>query len=144
MSNQVADKFVEGLHKLEESRDVEALAGLYTDEAEVGNVVAPEKFHGQDGARDFWTKYRGTFGEVHSEFRNIFATEDRAALEWHTTGTSTNGDPVDYEGVTLLEIQGDKVTRSRAYFNAGALGRQIVKDPAKLAAEAAGGNTQGS
>jgi ketosteroid isomerase-like protein len=134
MSKQVADRFVEGLHKLEESRDVETLAMLYTEEAEVGNVVAPEKFHGQTGAREFWSKYRDTFGEVHSEFRNIFTTEDRAALEWHTRGTSTNGDPVEYEGVTLLEIEGDRITRSRAYFNAGALGRQIVKDPMKAAA----------
>lgn len=131
MSKEMADKFVEGLHKLEEARDVETLVALYADESEIGNVVAPEKFKGQAGAREFWTKYRDTFGEVHSEFRNIFATEDRAALEWHTTGTSTNGDPVEYEGVTLLEIEGDRITRSRAYFDAGALGRQIVKETAK-------------
>lgn len=136
MSKEMADRFVAGLHALEDNRDVEALAALYTDQAEVGNVVAPEKFKGQDGAREFWTKYRATFGEVHSEFRNIFATEDRAALEWHTTGTSTNGDKIEYEGVTLLEIEGDKVTRSRAYFDAGGLGRQIVQEPARAAAEA--------
>ena len=130
MSKEMADTFVAGLHKLEESRDVEALVALYADESEIGNIVAPEKFKGQAGAREFWTKYRDTFGEVHSEFRNIFATEDRAALEWHTTGTSTNGEPVEYEGVTLLEIEGDRITRSRAYFNAGALGRQIVKETA--------------
>jgi len=130
MSKEMADTFVAGLHKLEESRDAESLVALYADESEIGNIVAPEKFKGQAGAREFWTKYRDTFGEAHSEFRNIFATEDRAALEWHTTGTSTNGEPVEYEGVTLLEIEGDRITRSRAYFNAGALGRQIVKETA--------------
>lgn len=131
MSKEMADKFVEGLHKLEDARDVETLTALYTDESEIGNVVAPEKFKGQAGAREFWTKYRDTFGEVHSEFRNIFATEDRAALEWHTRGTSTDGANVEYEGVTLLEIEGDRITRSRAYFDAGALGRQIVKEAGK-------------
>jgi hypothetical protein len=95
MSKEMADKFVAGLHALEESRDVESLVALYADESEIGNIVAPEKFKGQAGAREFWTKYRDTFGEVHSEFRNIFATEDRAALEWHTRGTSTNGDPLN-------------------------------------------------
>lgn len=129
MSQQVAEKFVEALKKLESDSDAEALASLYTDTAEVGNVVAPHKFQGKDGAREFWSKYRGTFGEVNSEFRNIFATDNRAALEWVTTGTSSNGDEVNYEGVTLLDIEGESVSRSRAYFNAGELGRQIIRDP---------------
>ncbi|MCP9492937.1 MAG: nuclear transport factor 2 family protein [Pyrinomonadaceae bacterium MAG19_C2-C3] len=136
MSKEVADKFVEALRGLEDNRDLEAIVGLYAEGCEVGNVVAPEKFHGAEGARKFWTTYRDTFGEVKSEFRNVFATEQRAALEWVTDGTSTNGEAIHYEGVTLLEINGDRVTRSRAYFDAGGLGRQIVKEPAHAQADA--------
>lgn len=130
MSKEVADKFVEALRSLEDNRDLETIVGLYAEDCEVGNVVAPEKFHGTEGARKFWTTYRDTFGAVKSEFRNVFATDERAALEWVTDGTSTNGEAIHYEGVTLLEIDGDRVTRSRAYFDAGGLGRQIVKDTA--------------
>lgn len=128
MSEGVAQRFIDALGKLEAERDVATIAGVFTETAEVGNIISPEKFHGQAGAREFWTKYRDTFGEVRSEFRNIIATDGHAALEWTTDGTSTNGAPVKYDGVSILEIEGDRVSRFRAYFNAGELGQQIVDE----------------
>jgi hypothetical protein len=116
MSKEVADSFVEALHKLEEDEDVEALVAIHTDDCEVGNVSVPGTFRGHDGLREFWTSYRSTFGEMRSEFRNVFATEEGAALEWTTEGTS-NGDSVSYAGVSILEIEGDMVRRFMAYFD---------------------------
>ncbi len=128
MSQQIADKFIEALHKLEESRDLETIVKLFAEDAEIGNVVAPEKFNGRDGAREFWTKYRDTFGEVYSTFRNIINTDNHLALEWTTEGTTSGGAPVKYEGVSILEIEAGAVTRFRAYFDAGDLGRQVAKE----------------
>lgn len=128
MSEQVAENFVQALRTLEESRDLESIVALHAEAAEVGNIVAPEKFHGQEGAREFWTKYRDTFGEVRSTFRNRIITDGRAALEWTTEGTSSGGEKINYEGVSILEIEADRITRFRAYFNAGALGQQIAKE----------------
>ena len=130
MSAQVAEQFIEALRALEESRDLEKIVGVYAEDCEVGNIISPEKFHGHNGAREFWTKYRDTFGEVRSEFRNRIITDTRAALEWTTSGATTNGAPINYDGVSLLEIEGDRITRFRAYFNAGNLGQQIVQDAA--------------
>ncbi|MET0623299.1 MAG: nuclear transport factor 2 family protein [Pyrinomonadaceae bacterium] len=127
MSEQLARKFIEALGRLESGRDVEAITALFAEECEVGNVTSPEKFHGREGAREFWgAKYRDTFGEVESTFRNVFATDDRAALEWKTVGTAADGSPVEYDGVSILEIDGGQITRFRAYFDAGGLGRQIL------------------
>jgi hypothetical protein len=125
MSKEVADNFVEALHKLEEDRDVEALVEIHTEDCEIGNVSVPESFRGHDGLREFWTSYRSTFGEMRSEFRNVFATEKGAALEWTTQGTS-NGDSVSYDGVSILEIEGDKVRRFMAYFDTRDLTPQVV------------------
>jgi len=125
MSKEVADKFVQALWALEEDRDVEPLAALHTDDCKVGNVAVPKTFEGMDGLKEFWTNYRKTFGEMKSEFRNVFATEDRAALEWTTTGTS-DGDSVEYAGVSILEIEGDKVKRFMAYFDPRSLTEQVV------------------
>ncbi len=91
----------------------------------MGNVSIPETFNGHDGLREFWTSYRSTFGEMKSEFRNVFAAGDRAALEWTTEGTS-NGDTVSYEGVSILEIEGGKVSRFMAYFDSRDLTGQVV------------------
>ncbi len=125
MSEEVAKKFMGALRMLEDSKDVEPLAALYAEGAAVGNVIAPDRFHGKDGAREFWTEYRGTFETAKSTFRNIIAEDDGAALEWTTEGTGFEGQPFTYSGVTILEIQGGQVTRSSAYFDPKALGRQI-------------------
>ncbi len=127
MSEQTARRFIEALGRLEAGRELETIVGLFAPDAEVGNVVAPEKFHGQEGARAFWgAKYRDTFGEVRSTFRNVFATGNRAVLEWTTEGTANDGTPVQYDGVSILEIEGGQIKRFRAYFDAGALGRQLT------------------
>ena len=125
MSRQVADNFIEALRKLEEDQDVEPLVEIHTEDCEVGNVSVPGTFSGHEGLREFWTSYRGIFGEMRSEFWNVFATEEGAALEWTTTGTS-NGDSVSYDGVSVLEIEGDRVRRFMAYFDTRDLTSQIV------------------
>jgi hypothetical protein len=42
-----------------------------------------------------------------------------------TKGSSKNGHAVEYEGVSVLEIEGDKIKRFYAYFDPRKLGRQI-------------------
>lgn len=125
MAKEVADGFVEALRKLEENEDVEALVEIHTEDCEVGNVAVSQTFRGHDGLREFWTNYRKTFGEMKSTFRNIFATEEGAALEWTTEGTS-NGEDVSYDGVSTLEIEDGKVRRFMAYFDTRDLTPQVV------------------
>jgi predicted ester cyclase len=125
MTREVADGFVEALRKLEENREVEALVEIHTEDCEVGNIAVSETFRGHDGLREFWTSYRSTFGEMRSEFRNVFVTEEGAALEWTTEGTS-NGDSVSYAGVSILEVEDGKVRRFMAYFDPRALTPQVV------------------
>ena len=125
MSKGVADGFVEALRKLEEEENIEPLIEIHNEDCEVGNVSVSESFRGHQGLREFWTSYRSIFDEMRSEFRNVFATEEGAALEWTTEGTA-NGDSVSYEGVSILEIEGVKVHRFMAYFDTRRLAPQIV------------------
>lgn len=125
MNQQITERFIAALRKLEESREVEEIAALYAENAEITNVVAPHKFSGQQGVRDFWTKYRASFGEMRSEFRNKIIGEQSAALEWTTIGNSSENHEIAYSGVTILEFEGDKITRSCAYFNSQDLGKQL-------------------
>jgi steroid delta-isomerase-like uncharacterized protein len=126
LSKEVADRFVEALRKLEAERDVEPLLAIHTEDCDVGNVAVSRTFSGHEGLRTFWTNYRQTFGEMKSEFRNVFADDaGHAALEWTTEGTS-NGVTVSYDGVSILEIEDDKVSRFRAYFDPRRLTQQLV------------------
>jgi limonene-1,2-epoxide hydrolase len=127
VSEQLARRFIEALGRLEAEREMEAITALFASECEVGNVTSPEKFHGREGAREFWgAKYRDTFGEVESTFRNVFVTDAGITLEWTTVGTAADGSPVKYDGVSILETDGERITRFRAYFDAGDLGRQML------------------
>lgn len=125
MSEQVARRFIDALHALERDGDLDAIVGTFAERCDVGNVVSPRQFTGRNGAREFWSVYRETLGAVESTFRNVMATGDRAALEWTTKGTGANGQEIDYDGVSILEIEGDLITRFHAYFNPAALGQQI-------------------
>lgn len=124
MAHEITEKFIEALSELEQNRDVEKIAALFADDAEVNNVVTIENSHDLS-AQEFWRKYRDNFGEVRSEFKNKIYGENSSALEWTTTGTGIGGEEVSYEGVSILETHGDRITRFFAYFNPSKLGRQI-------------------
>ena len=130
MAHEITEKFIEALHALERNREVEKIAALFTADAEVNNVVTVENSHDLS-AKEFWQKYRDNFGEVHSEFKNRITGENTSALEWTTTGTAADGGEVDYEGVSILETDGERITRFFAYFNPGKLGRQMTEEAAK-------------
>lgn len=127
MAENTAEKFVEALGKLEAERDLETICALFDDGCEIGNVVTENKDKTLD-ARKFWKSYRDNFGEVKSTFRNQIMTENRAALEWTTSGTSSEGHEFEYDGVSILEIDAGKITRFHAYFDPNKLGKQIISE----------------
>jgi hypothetical protein len=125
VSEQIATRFVEALGKLEAERDLETIASLFAEGAQIDNVTSSERKQGRGGAKEFWRSYRETFDEMKSTFRNQIISNGKAALEWQTVGSSKNGHRIHYEGVSILEIEGDKITRFFAYFDPRNLGRQI-------------------
>jgi len=133
MANETAKKFINALHKLETDRDLETIVGLFSKDCEINNVVTVDHDNQKTDAGKFWQAYRDSFGKVKSTFRNEIIIENRAALEWTTTGTSSEGNQFKYEGVSILEIDGDKITRFFAYFDPNKLGRQIVEEKGQTA-----------
>ncbi len=132
MAEDTAEKFVNALGKLEADRDLETIVALFSETCEIGNVVTEDNDHKID-ARQFWQSYRDNFGEVKSTFRNRIITENTAALEWKTTGTNAEGHEFEYDGVSVLEMEEDKITRFHAYFDPNKLGRQIVEEKTQRA-----------
>ena len=111
MAMERAQRFVDALAKLEESGDLEPLVSLFSDDAQVSNAASQSVFSGREGARRFWKEYKGTLARVKSTFRNMIESADRVALEWETQGTAHNGAAVNYEGVSIIEWDGDRIRR---------------------------------
>lgn len=118
-------RFIDALHRLEEERDAEPIAEMFADDATLSNPVHEVGEHGPGGAQEFWRTYRDTFGEIHSEFRNVVESDGAAALEWRSHGTTTGGRECHYGGVSILEYDDEGIHSFRAYFDPEELGLQI-------------------
>ena len=125
MAESRARRFIDALHHLEDSRNPDTLVGMFADGAELNNPTAETPLAGGGGAREFWQVYRDTFGEIHSDFHHVLEKDDAAMLEWTSRGSAAHGGTIEYDGVTVLEFDGDKVKRFRAYFDPHALGEQL-------------------
>jgi len=128
MGQQKAQTFIDALHRLEETSDVEPIASLYSDGADIANPVTRHEHSGPDGAREFWSSYRGTFAEIRSDFHNVLENGDTAVLEWTSRGRAADGGEIRYSGVSVLEFEGDRIQSFRAYFDSRNLGTQLLDE----------------
>jgi ketosteroid isomerase-like protein len=128
---QLAQQFIDALHALEagSADDVDQIADLFSDDSQVINAalkLAGESRTGRDGARAFWTEYRKTFGEARSEFFQITANEEAAGLFWTTKGTGNDGQPMEYDGVSLLVFNDEgKIRLFRGYYDTREVSRAV-------------------
>jgi ketosteroid isomerase-like protein len=128
---QLAQQFIDALHTLEQGnvQDVDQLVALFGDDARVLNAalkLAGQERIGQDGARQFWTEYRRTFGEAYSEFYQVTVNDEAAGLFWTTKGTGNDGQPMQYDGVSLLVFDDSgKITLFRGYYDTRELSREV-------------------
>lgn len=131
---QLAQQFIDALHTLEQGdvEQVDQLVGLYSDDARLVNAalkLAGQERTGQEGTRQFWTEYRRTFGEAYSDFYQVTINDQAAGLFWTTKGTGNNGQPMEYDGVSLLvfDDQG-KIKLFRGYYDTRELSREVGAD----------------
>ncbi len=121
--SESANHFIKELHDIEQGDDdaIDRITGLFTDNAELSNPMIQREGGpraGRDQIREFWRDYRAAFEEIHSEFSNVTAGERSAGLFWRSTGTHANGEPVAYDGVSLLEFdESGKIARFKGYFD---------------------------
>ena len=133
-AEQLAQQFIDALHALEQGdvHQVDQLVALYSDDARLTNAalkLAGQDRTGQDGARQFWTEYRRTFGEAYSDFFQVTVSDTAAGLFWTTKGTGNDGQPMEYDGVSLLvfDDQG-KIKLFRGYYDTRELSREVGID----------------
>jgi ketosteroid isomerase-like protein len=112
----ISKTFIDALGRLEANHEVEAIAGLFTADAEIANPLVQYEDGGAEAAKTFWTQYRAAFEEIRSEFRTVTEKDGVAFLEWTSKG-SMDGQAFTYEGVSVLESEGEKIKAFRTYFD---------------------------
>ena len=123
---KVVEEFMKRLQEFESTGDVNPLAELFAAEPDLsnvtrGNVAAAKTEATSHSPKDFWRSYRAAFQRIGSHFTHVMSDDRGAALEWTAQGALPSGLPIQYSGVSVLELEGDKVRRFRAYYDSAAL-----------------------
>lgn len=124
--SKLTEAFIDALHRLEAEGDVDVIASLFSDDAELSNPLVTHVSTEANGPKVFWKAYIGASQDIESEFVNILETDGVAVLEWTSEGV-VGGGVVKYGGVSVIESADGRITAFRAYF-----------DPRKLVARAKG------
>ena len=116
MASDMAEKFMNTLQEIENSKDVTPLVQMFAEDAELRRL-SQETMTGKDGARAFWEEYLEMFEAIHSDFNHVIEDDGGILLEWKSTGELANGKALEYRGVSIFETDGDKVTNFRTYYD---------------------------
>lgn len=117
MTSQTSERFIHVLQQTEATGDVEPLVALFSQEAELSNLALKEPLHGQENIRRFWLNYLSVFEHIQSRFTNVIEDNSTAVLEWVSEGTLASGEPLNYRGISVLEIEEGQVRRFRTYYD---------------------------
>ncbi len=120
MDNDTVRAFIEALHAVDSQRDPAPLAELVSDDAKVTSIDGHNTRTGPDGMTTLFTQYLEQLEKVSTTFTRVTESADRAALEWISKVTVAGGD-TSYDGVTVIETEGGKVTDFRTVYDSGAL-----------------------
>ena len=117
ISDSRARAFAAALRAFEQDADPAELTRLFATDATLMRLDG----RGERGdPAGFWREYRGQFNELSTTFSNAVEGTDQIALEWATSATLTDDRPISYQGVTVLDLDGEKIVRLRTYYDTAA------------------------
>ncbi len=125
----IAQRFIRELHRLESGDEsaIESIAQMFAENGRLSNPMLEHEGKercGRDDVAAFWRQYRQSFREIRSDFLEVTVNPLAAGLFWRSRGTDAMGEPVDYNGVSLLMLnEAGHIQRFQGYFDS----RQMVR-----------------
>ena len=115
ISDDRARTFADGLQTFEKDGDVAAFAALFADDAVTQRFDARGERRGE--VEQFWQEYRDQFESISTTFYAVVEGGDRFALEWTSEGKLADGRPLRYRGVTIIDLDGEKISKLETYYD---------------------------
>ncbi|HEY8082873.1 MAG TPA: nuclear transport factor 2 family protein [Solirubrobacterales bacterium] len=120
------------------AQDVDAMASFWEPGAlDVIHGVAEMRV--PDDLRTWFGSLFASFPDFHFEVLDVIATDEKAAVHWHATGTFNgptrfeglvpNGAQVDIQGCDVLTVRDGRIQRNDAYMNGTDMARQLEALP---------------
>jgi hypothetical protein len=127
--SDLATRFMNALQTFERERNLDAIAGMFTEGAALRRAPRARTYAGRAGAKQFWAEYLDAFEKVETQFGDVTSQDGRAVLEWHSQATSKQGHALAYDGCTVIEGDGDLVRSFRTYYDAASAGMGSAVPP---------------
>jgi ketosteroid isomerase-like protein len=115
ISDDRARNFADALQTFEKDGDAAAFAAQFTSDAVTQRLDARGERRGE--VEQFWQEYRDQFDSISTTFYDVVEGSDRVALEWSSEATLTDGRPITYRGVTVIDLDRDKIGKLRTYYD---------------------------
>lgn len=117
MASSTTQRFMDALQETETSGEVDALVALFAEDATLRRMAQDDPYQGKEEATTFWREYLSVFAEVKTTFTNTVEADSTAVLEWRSEGRFPTGKALSYQGVSILELKGERVTAFRTYYD---------------------------
>lgn len=130
----IGQQFIDALHKLEQGseNDTDDIVGLFDEHAMLINSalkLSDNPMQGRVDIKTFWQDYRRHFQQAESEFYRVTSGDGSVGLFWTTKGVRRDGQPINYDGASLLVInQDDRITEFRGYYDTRSLQTTITAE----------------
>lgn len=118
--------------------DLELLSRHLADDFVLESDALPEPVRGPEGMRRYAARFLRAFPDLHFRLEDTFVSDDVVTVEWMATGTHTG--PLDdtppthrrirLHGCTVARFDGQRIRRTRVYWDARTLRRQLGLLPA--------------
>ena len=102
------------------ARDVDRIMSFFADDATFLMARGPEpvgrRVHGKDAIRKVLADRFKVISDMRWDHVDAFITGNRAVTVWMVTGTSKDGEKLNYRGCDLYEFRGDKILNKDTYW----------------------------
>ena len=102
------------------ARDVDRIVSFFADDATFLMARGPEpvgrRVHGRDAIRRVLADRFKVISDMRWDHVDAFITGNRAVTVWMVTGTSKDGEKLNYRGCDLYEFRGDKILNKDTYW----------------------------
>ncbi|MFC6591643.1 nuclear transport factor 2 family protein [Deinococcus lacus] len=119
--------FMQALQQAESTGDPSALVALHAPDVTLRNLTE-KTWEGQEGAQEFWATYLGNFAQIRSEFTRSQEEAGLGVMEWTASGELSDGQPISYRGVSLIEVAGGQVKAFRTYYDSAAFVQPVTTE----------------
>lgn len=132
--NSFGQRFIVALHTLEQGseNDTDDIVHLFDDSAMLINSalkLSGKPMQGRAAIETFWQDYRRHFQQAKSEFYRVTSGEDSVGLFWTTKGIRNDGQPISYDGASLLVVNQDaRIIEFRGYYDTRSLQTAVTAD----------------